>query len=26
MRKLLFAVPALFLLASCGGNSNNTAT
>jgi len=26
MRKLFFAVPALFLLASCGGNSNNTAT
>lgn len=26
MRKLFFAVPALFLLASCGGSSNNTAT
>lgn len=26
MRKLLFAVPALFLLASCGGSSNHTAT
>lgn len=26
MRKLLFALPALFLLASCGGSSNNSAT
>lgn len=26
MRKLLFALPALFLLASCGGSSNNTET
>ena len=26
MRKLLFALPALFLLASCGGSSSNTAT
>lgn len=26
MRKLVFALPALFLLASCGGSSNNTAT
>jgi len=26
MRKLLFALPALFLLASCGGSSNNNAT
>jgi polyisoprenoid-binding protein YceI len=26
MRKLLFALPALFLLASCGGSSNNTTT
>lgn len=26
MRKLLFALPALLLLASCGGSSNNTAT
>ncbi|WP_293302964.1 YceI family protein [Pedobacter sp. UBA4863] len=26
MRKLIFALPALFLLASCGGSSNNTAT
>ncbi|SOD12058.1 YceI family protein [Pedobacter xixiisoli] len=25
MRKLLFALPALFLLASCGGSSNNNA-
>ena len=26
MRKLLFALPALFLLASCGGSGSNTAT
>jgi polyisoprenoid-binding protein YceI len=26
MRKLLFALPALFLLASCGGSSNNANT
>lgn len=26
MRKLLFALPALFLLASCGGSSNNQTT
>lgn len=26
MRKLLFALPALFLLASCGGSSDNAAT
>ena len=26
MRKLLFALPALFLMASCGGSNNNATT